>query len=241
MCFFYALSREAEKLENRLGVTLDFDFSPVYYTSGFDYPKMPVLTDSAPERLQLFSWGLIPPWTKPENTAQMRSYTLNARSDSLFVKPSFREAIHKRRCLIPATGFYEWQTLGGRKYPYYIYLKDREIFNFAGIWEEWTDRANGDTIRTYSVITTEANPLVAKIHNLKKRMPVILPPGRERDWLRPDLDRGQILALTEPLDDSLMAAHTISRLITSRTQERNVPEVQERVAYPELTGSEVDS
>ena len=234
MCFFYALAREAEKLENRLGVTLNFDFRPVYYASGFDFPQMPVVTNTEPDRAQLFNWGLIPSWTKPENVATMRSYTLNARSDSLFVKPSFRGSILQKRCLVPATGFYEWQTVGGKKYPYHVYLKTEDVFCFAGLWEEWTDRSSGELTRTFSIITTEANPLLARIHNLKKRMPVILPPNLEGDWLRQDLTREGIQALTEPLDDSLLAAHTISRLITSRNLERNVLEIQDRVTYPEL-------
>lgn len=235
MCFFYALSREAQKLENRLGVKLTFDFKPVYYTAGFDYPKMPVVTDAEPDRLQLLNWGLVPAWTKPENADKMRSYTLNARRDTLFVKPSFREAVRKRRCLVPATGFYEWRAVGGKKYPYFIYLKGREIFNFAGLWEEWVD-PQGEVHRTYTIITTEANSLVAAIHNVKKRMPGILATENEREWLRPGLNQEEIMALTRPLDSSLMEAHTIGPLITARAQERNVPEIQAAVDYPGLPG-----
>lgn len=234
MCFFYALAREAEKLENRLGVILDFDFKPVYYASGFEYPTMPVVTNAEPDRLQPLSWGLIPAWTKPEKAAEMRSYTLNARSDSLFTKPSFRGSILQKRCLVPASGFFEWQAVGGRKYPYYIYLKTEDILCFAGIWEEWTNKDSGEIARTFSIITTVANPLLARIHNIKQRMPVILSPERERDWLRPGLTKADIQALTQPLDDSLLAAHTISRRITSRSQERNVPALLEQATYPEL-------
>lgn len=233
MCFFYALSREAQKLENRLGVKLISDFKPVYYAAGFDYPKMPVVTDAEPGRLQLFSWGLVPFWTRPENADKIRSYTLNARSDTLFAKPSFREAAHKRRCLVPATGFYEWRVVAGKKYPYYIYLKDEEIFNFAGLWEEWAD-PEGKIRKTYTIITTEANSLVAAIHNIKKRMPVILPLAKEKEWLQTGLSQEEIMAMIKPLDSSLMEAHTISRLITSRTQERNVPGIQEPADYPGL-------
>ena len=235
MCFFYALSKEAQKLKNRMQIKFDFEFEPVFYTSGFDYPQMPVVTNQEPDRLQMLNWGLIPPWTKPEEASKMRSYTLNARNDSLFVKPSFRNTIRQKRCLVPATGFYEWREFAGKKYPYFIYLKKQEIFNFAGLWEEWVDRSTGEMIKTYSIITTEANRMMSKIHNTKRRMPVILPESVEQNWLCPDLSIEEILSMTRPLDDSFMAAHTISRLITSKNGQRNVPAIQNEFRYPELT------
>jgi len=234
VCFFYALSHEAQRLQNRynLPVSPDFEFAPVYYTSGFEFPRMPVITNTEPDRLQLFSWGLIPACTKTSEEAEkIRSYTLNARSDSLFVKPSFKNVIRKKRCLVPASGFYEWREMGGRKYPYFIYLKDQEIFSLAGLWEEWVDKATGELVKTYSIITTEANPLMARIHNTKKRMPVILLRSDEEKWLEAKLQDHEIAALTRPIDEDLMAAHTIGKLITSRTGNRNVPAVQEPFDY----------
>lgn len=243
MCFFYALSRDARSLQNRYQLKFEFEFEfqpkgpnePRYYVSGFDYPQMPVITADQPEKLQYFNWGLIPFWVKtPEEALKMRSYTLNACSDTVFTKPSFCDAIRRRRCLVPADGFYEWRLFQGRKYPYFIYLKDKTVFSFAGIWEEWVDRAGGEVRRTYSILTTEANSLMEKIHNTKKRMPVILPVAAERHWLRNDLTQAEILELTRPLDASLLQAHTISKLITSRTENRNVPAVQQYFNYPEL-------
>lgn len=159
---------------------------------------------------------------------------MNARSDTVFDKPSFRNAIRERRCLVPADGFYEWREVGGKKYPYYIYLKSKEIFSFAGIWEEWTDRSTGEIWRTFSILTTDANPLMEEIHNTKKRMPVILPREGEREWLRNGLSREEIVVLTKPLDDNLMNAHPISKLINSRSSNRNVAAIQEVHEYPEL-------
>ncbi|NLY75863.1 MAG: SOS response-associated peptidase [Firmicutes bacterium] len=242
MCFFYALSQSAKALKNRYQLKLDFDFElepelkeAKYYVAGFDFPKMPVITNQHPDRLQGFTWGLIPGWVKSESQArEIRSHTLNARSDTVFDKPSFRNAIRQRRCLVPADGFYEWREVGGKKYPYYIYLKSKEIFSFAGIWEEWTDRSTGEVWRTFSILTTDANPLMARIHNTKKRMPVILPREGEGEWLRNGLSREEIIALTRPLEQELMAAHPISKLINSRTSERNVPEIQAVYDYPEL-------
>ncbi|MGE5606793.1 MAG: SOS response-associated peptidase [Bacteroidota bacterium] len=243
MCFFYALTQTAQRLKNRYQLKFEFEFElqselnePKYYVSGFDFPRMPVITNERPDTIQWYTWGLIPSWVKsPQEAMEIRSYTLNARSDTVFLKPSFRDAIRKRRCLVPADGFYEWRVFSGKKYPYYIFLKDKDIFSFAGIWEQWTDTATGEVLKTFSILTTDANPLLEKIHNTKKRMPVILPRDKEMDWLKNDLSNAGILALTKPLDERLMDAYTISKLITSRTSDRNVDSIQEAYNYPELS------
>lgn len=246
MCFFYALSKDAQSLKNRYQLKLEFEFElepgirhePVYYASGFDFPKMPVITNDKPDQLQSFNWGLIPSWVKTETEAmEIRAHTLNARSDTVFTKPSFRNAIRHKRCLAPADGFYEWRLFAGKKYPYFIRLKDKEIFSLAGLWEEWTDRSTGEIHKTFSILTTEANPLLEKIHNVKKRMPVILPRHLEMNWLKKETTSEEIFSLTRPFDEKLMEAYPISKLITSRTSERNVPAIQNSYDYPELSGS----
>ena len=242
MCFFYALSVTAQSLENRYHLKAGFDWeleaelaAPKYYVSGFEFPKMPVLTNEQPDRFQAFNWGLIPFWVKtPEQAAGLRAKTLNARAETVLEKPSFRQAIRKRRCLVPANGFYEWRAFQGKKYPYYIFLRDQQVFSFAGLWEEWVNPATGEILKTYSILTTEANALMAKIHNTKKRMPVILPREQERAWLDEGLSAAELLSLMKPLPAELMEAYTISRLITARGANHNCPEVQEAFVYPEL-------
>ena len=242
MCFFYALSQTAQSLKNRYQLKLDFDFElepelteAKYYISGFEFPKLPVLTNQQPGRLQGFTWGLIPCWVKtPAEALEIRARTLNARSDTVFTKPSFRNAIRERRCLVPADGFYEWREAGGKKYPYFIYRKDRGIFSFAGIWEEWIGHSTGEVLRTFSILTTDANPLMEQIHNTKKRMPVILPREQELGWIKEGLSGEEIAALTKPLDESLMSAYPISKLINSRSSNRNVAAIQAAYEYPEL-------
>jgi len=242
MCFYYALSVTAQTLENRYQLTEGFDWAveagpwtPKYYVSGFEFPKMPVITNEAPDRLQFLTWGLIPFWVKaPAQAAQIRGKTLNARAETVLEKPSFRQAVQRRRCLVPADGFYEWRLFQGKKYPYYIFLKDRTVFSFAGIWEEWADPTTGELFRTYSILTTEANPLLARIHNTKKRMPVILPREQERAWLSAGLSTAELLSFLQPFPAAQMEAYTIGRLITARTANRNCPEVQAPVVYPEL-------
>jgi len=151
--------------------------------------------------------------------------TLNARSESIFEKASFRKSILSRRCLVPADGFFEWQTVGTKKIPWYIKLKEQEILSFGGIWDLWRD-SEGNPIVTYSIITTEANPLMAEIHNSKKRMPLILPAGEEKTWMEPSLTLEKIREMMVPFPESGMDAWTISKLVTTRGADTNTPEVK---------------
>jgi putative SOS response-associated peptidase YedK len=199
-----------------------------YHENGFDHIPGPVLV--SPESIGLFSWGLIPWFTKTTADANIiRNQTLNCISEEMFDKPSYRDVLKQgKRCLIPMTGFFEWKwqdSKGKEKTPYYIYLNDQKIFSVAGIYSTWEDKANGNTVYSYSVLTTKANKLMEEIHNMKKRMPVILPREYERDWLNPSLTKDDVLALCQPFSDSKMDAHIISKRITSRKEPTNVPEV----------------
>lgn len=229
------MSKKAQEAASRFNVEAEIDFNPVFHASGFSFPEWPVITAEEPGKLNLFNWGLIPFWVKDEEQAkQMRARTLNAKSETVFEKPSFRSAIHKQRCIVISTGFFEWQDCNKKKYPYFIRLKGQEIFGLAGIYSRWTDKNTGEIFRTFSILTTHANPLMAKIHNLKERMPVVLPPLKENDWINPDLTDEQIKSFFPAVDERIMEAHTISKLITSRTESPNVPAVTERYQYPEL-------
>jgi putative SOS response-associated peptidase YedK len=162
---------------------------------------------------------------------------MNARAEELFEKPSFRDAAAKKHCLVLADGFFEWQDVKGKNYPYYIRLKSHEPFAMAGLWDRWTNKATGDVISTYTVITTKANPLLETIHNKKQRMPVILRKEDEHEWLRCLLDKDRAKSFLVPYDENSMEAYTISRLITSRTQDPDTPQVLDPYTYPELQQS----
>ena len=124
----------------------------------------------------LLRWGLVPFWAKD---LAVGNRMINARSEGVESKPAFREAIKQRRCIVPATGFYEWKGDPGRKQPYAITLPDRPMFAFAGLWEFWKP-AEGETVETFTILTTEANEAIAEVHD---RMPVILPREAEASWL----------------------------------------------------------
>jgi putative SOS response-associated peptidase YedK len=235
MCFHNSLSKKAQQVANRFNAQVEIEFDPIYHGNGFSFPDWPVITSEAPDTIKLYKWGLIPHWAKDLATAkQVRTQTLNAKSETVFEKPSFKFSIRKNRCMVISTGFYEWQDCNKKKYPYFIKLKSEEIFALAGIYSHWVDKQTGEIFRTYSILTTNANPLMAKIHNMKERMPVILLPDKERDWINPDLTDEQIKSFFPGIDERLMEAHTISKLITSRTENSNVPGVQEAFTYTEL-------
>jgi putative SOS response-associated peptidase YedK len=211
------------------------EWQPVYHASGFSFLQMPVITQADPKYVQLFNWGLIPSWVKTKIDAdKLKAQTLNARSETTFEKPSFRSGIKYNRCLIPADGFFEWMEVNKKKYPHYIFMKNQEMFCFGGIYANWTDRFTGELIQSFSILTTDANPMMEKIHNSKKRMPVIIPSNGYAHWLDNNLMPKDIQQFFKPFSESEMAFHTISKLITSRVENSNVPEVVEACVYSEL-------
>ncbi len=235
MCFHNSVAATPAQLVDRYRLKraddfIELDFEPIYHLSAFVNPMWPVIKDNEPDKLDLVNWGLVPAWVKSsEQAEEVRKMTYNARIETAFEKPSFKSSIQHKRCLVPSTGFYEWHTQGKNKYPFFISVRDEEVFSMAGIWSEWNGR------ETFSILTTEANPLMARIHNTKKRMPVILPTEVEEAWLNPDLTEADIRALCRPLPEGMMAAYSISRLITSRYDDSNTPEVMQRQDYPELS------
>lgn len=141
-------------------------------------------------------WGLVPSWSKDMTGA---ARMINARAETVAEKPAFRSAFGRRRCLIPADGFYEWEKLeGGKKQPWRIVLEDREPFAFAGLWERWEHPEDGK-IDTYTIITTEAAERISTIHH---RMPVILNAADHDDWLSPDAGADDLLALLRANDNA---------------------------------------
>ncbi len=236
MCFHYSLTVERAQIEIQLhAVWDDAPWQPVFHANGFQFPNMPVITQEAPTRIRKLQWGLIPAWVKDAASAnEIQSKTLNARAETLFEKPSFRSSILHQRCLVIADGFFEWMEYQKKKYPHYIYLKQHRLFCFAGIYSNWIDEATGEMITSFSIITTDANPMMQRIHNTKKRMPLIIEEKDFHRWLSPDINREEIGILLQPFGDRDMEGHTISRLITSRTQDSNVAEVTEEFIYPEL-------
>ncbi len=239
MCYHKSLSVSVPELEARYEASLPAgaSFQPVYHANAYQFPAWPVVTRQEPGKLQLINWGLIPRWVKTRaDAAEIRQKTPNARSETIYEKPSYRQAAQAgKRCLIPVTGFYEWHTVGSKKFPFYINTSDQKITSVAGLWDEWPDPDTGELIPTYTLLTTDANPLLAAIHNTKKRMPCLLTTEAEQAWLHGDLsetDAIKLLANAYPADR--MHSYSISKRITSRTEPSDVPEVMTPAEYPEL-------
>ena len=240
MCYHKSLNATAPELEARYQAAMPdaASFQPVYHANAYQFPTWPVVTRQEPGKLRLIHWGLIPHWAKThDDAADIRTKTINARSETIYEKPSYRTAAQKgQRCLIPVTGFYEWHTVGSKKFPFYISTTDQKIASIAGLWDEWPEPETGELIPTYTLLTTDANPLLAAIHNTKKRMPCVLTADAERAWLHDDLSEADALALlAAPYPADRMHSHSISKRITSRTEPSDVPEVMAPAAYPELS------
>jgi putative SOS response-associated peptidase YedK len=205
-----------------------------YFVSGFTHPELVIVRHDG---MFLFQWGLIPTWVKDMTLAiDIRSKTLNAVGETVFEKPSFRKSIASQRCLLAVSGFFEWRDINNVKYPYFIKTLSNDIFSLGCIWESWTDRSTGEIRNTFSIITTPANPLMERIHNLKKRMPLIIPPQDEKKWTDPSLTKEEIRSLIKPYNESDMTAYTVSKSVNNPRNERNIAESIEEVFYPELAG-----
>jgi putative SOS response-associated peptidase YedK len=243
MCYHKSLTKTIDYLADYYSATydkvLEEVYSQHYHENGFDFLPTPIVTSGKPTELQMMSWGLVPWWTKSDADAlRIRTQTLNCISEEMFEKPAFKDVAKEgKRCLIPCTGFFEWRWMdekGKMKVPYYITIKDRELFSIAGLYSRWKDKANEKEYYSYTVLTTKANPLMEKIHNSKKRMPVILPREYEKDWLNPNLTREDVIALCQPIQDTTMTSYTISKLITNKKEETDVPKVLEPEVYAEV-------
>ena len=183
------------------------DFRPRFNISpGQDTP---VILNDRERVLDLVRWGLVPFWAKDEKTGYKM---INARAETLTVKPAYRKLIEKRRCLVLADGFYEWKKGGNVKAPHRFIVNDGEPFAFAGLWERWR-RPDQSELRSFTIITTEPNRLVRFCHD---RMPVILPRSACEQWLDPEFtDLEKLQKLLQPYPDTDMKAYPVSVLVNN--------------------------
>jgi putative SOS response-associated peptidase YedK len=237
MCGRYTLVR-GDKIKVVFNVTVPADLRLVGRFNVAPTQLVPVITNDSPQ-LQLMRWGLIPSWTKkakvriktsgdkaivsleliPQSSDGVKKSNLiiNARAETLTEKPAFRKALAKRRCLVPADGFYEWRKNGdGSKTPMYIRMCNDELFAFAGLWENWED-ADGVQVRSLSIITTTPNELMKSIHD---RMPVIIPAEGYSHWLATgDLSPEKASRWLKPFPTELMRANPVGPMVNSSKNE----------------------
>jgi len=185
-----------------------------------------VVANDRPDQLQRMAWGLVPHWSaNGTNSGKL----INARAEGIAKKPSFRESIRQRRCLVPADSFYEWRKEpGGRKIPYRIFLEDENLLYMAGIWDEWAQ--NGVIKRTFSIITTTPNSEMATLHH---RMPVILPDENARQRWLANLPEEAILAMLHPLKDGALVMYRVSEKLNKPGYD--APNLHEKTEEQQLT------
>jgi putative SOS response-associated peptidase YedK len=228
MCFTVNVNLVKEEIEERYGVDFPgkYRYEPSYYYHAFGLPDIPAVCSGNPESVTMLRWGLIPEWVRTaEDAEEIRFKTFNARAESINIKPSFSSSFNSKRCLIPVRGFFEWQHAGKEKTPWYIYLPDNQIITLAGLYSEWTHTGTGEILSTFSIITTEANELMAEVHNSGKRMPAILERDDEKKWIDISISPGDALGLLKPYPSGRLKAHTISPLIGNKGANRNTPDV----------------
>jgi putative SOS response-associated peptidase YedK len=213
-----------------------------FHVSGFAHPHLFIYTGSDEHESgyipQLAQWGLIPHWSKDVQGAEkFWNNTLNARSETIFEKPSFRDAAKTKRCLIDIDGFFEHHHYKGNRYPFYFHRENNEPLTLAGLWSEWTDKTAGETRKTFAIVTQRGNALFEEIHNNPKlkepRMPVILTPDEENLWLDTALKYQELQPLFSPRQSYDLNYYTVQK-IKGKAYLGNCPEVIEPHIYPEL-------
>lgn len=234
MCFTVNVNLVKEEIEERYGISFPakYRYEPSYYYHAFSLPELPAICSGNDSYIDILKWGLIPSWVKSSSDAgEIRMKTFNARSESIDTKPSFAESFRTMRCIIPVSGFFEWQHRGNLKVPWYIYAAGEKILSLAGLYSKWVHSGTGEDIYTFSIVTTAANELMAAIHNSGKRMPVILKPTEENKWLDTSLPLNVIKDLLKPSEDGVLKAHTIGPLIKDRRADRNTAALIEPFDY----------
>ena len=210
MCGRYSLTVTPDELYRLFGIDDKLNLQPRFNVAPTQ--AAPVVRKTGGEKnMDMLRWGLIPPWSKD---ASIASKLINARGETVAEKPSFRSAYESRRCLVPVDGFYEWRTEGGKKQPFRIGFREGKPFAFAGLWESWTVpeglKDTGDTVETFTIVTTNANPKLVPIHH---RMPVIVDPTDYELWLEGGSDEAN--AVIKPFSQDDMAFYRVSTRVNN--------------------------
>ncbi|HBG32181.1 MAG TPA: hypothetical protein DEG42_00615 [Acholeplasmataceae bacterium] len=218
MCGRFTISISEDELRNYLKESFDIEDTK----SGFELPRynvapgqgiISIINDGNKNRVGLFKWGLVPSFAKDE---KIGNNLINAKSETLTEKPSFKPSLESKRCIILANGFYEWRKEEKGKTPMHIFMSDHSIFPMAGLWSTYV-KEDGSKLHTATIITTNANQLVKSIHD---RMPVILTDETKKIWLNPRIkDFPTLQKVLTPYDASKMQVYRVSSLVNSATNE----------------------
>ncbi|WP_443938813.1 SOS response-associated peptidase [Pedobacter sp. MW01-1-1] len=192
---------------------VDIDDLEYYQAVGFSHPNLAVISSIEGQRnIEPMQWGLMPNWKKPlAEMLKLSNNTLNAKSETIFDLVSFKNSIMSKRCILPVNSFFEFKEVEKDKLPYLIQPKEGKFFNLACIYSFYQNPETKDWIKSFSIVTTPANSLMAEIHNTKFRQPVILDNQQISNWLNPDASKDEIIHLMQPCDDTNMSAFRVHR------------------------------
>ena len=220
MCGRYSFILEDELIKERFGVTVRSAIYKARYNCA-PTQDLAVISDESPETLSLYRWGLIPFWAKERSIG---TNMINAKSETILDKPSFKASFRNKRCLVLADGYYEWKK-EPEKIPVRITMKDKSPFALAGIWDRWVS-AEGEIVHSFSILTTASPPKMQIIHD---RMPVILARKDEAKWIE-RTSESELLGLLRPFPVEKITAYPVSNLVNSPRNE--TPEILEPVGEP---------
>ena len=175
MCGRFYFTATAAEIRKALRVDAVPELVPRYNIAPEQLSPIVIAVDKG-RSIHMARWGLVPSWSRE---LSLGAGMINAPAETLDEKPAYRKAFETQRCLVPANGFYEWQTKGANKHPFKMALRSGALFAFAGLWEKWAPES-GEPVETFAIITTQANKLVSEVHD---RMPVIIAPGDYQRWL----------------------------------------------------------
>lgn len=212
MCGRYTLA-EPDALKQRFATSnaLPDGVKPNYNTAPTQ--TMPVIISvDGKSRIELMQWGVIPVWAKGKKGFGFS--TFNARAESLDEKPMWIKLFQSKRCLVPATGFYEWKKEGSTKQPYLIHVKGKAVFAMAGLYDSWTDQATGEVVQTYTIITTTPNSKMKHIHD---RMPVILDREEESMWIDESMSTADLKLFLDPYEAKNIEMYEVSSEVGKAT------------------------
>jgi putative SOS response-associated peptidase YedK len=224
MCGRSSLTKQEKDIEARFKASFYSDelerYNPIPNYNVAPTHMMPAITQQDPTVIQLYKWGLIPSWAKE---SKIGASMINARLESLQEKPAFKKLLSSQRCILPLDGFYEWRRDGSNKIPFRIQTTDQEIFSVAGLWDQWRDINTSHMVHSFTIITLPSNEFMQQIHD---RMPAILTPDDERNWLGDRTNDGEILKLITPYPSDKMKMYRVSDRVN------NVRERSEDIIFP---------
>jgi len=243
MCYHISQTKIARQIERQYDVSLhdeklrEFFDRPTFHLNGFSHPKMLIIPQEETSKLTAAHWGIAPSKTQAHKLAEYYKQSirfgggLNAQSEKLFDHFIYKYSALSRRCLIPVTGFFEPHEHKKKKYPYYIHRANNESFTLAGIYTIL------DQVITFSVLTKDASPLFASIHNMRKRQPVILTKEFEQEWLNDSLTEIQVKELITPTyPENDLEVYTVSKDLFNPRIDSDMPTILDKVTYLELAG-----